>query len=509
MNASELFVPQREMREFEDSVHLIPLGHSLLQVPTLTFHKNTNNITANTIDVAGDKLLQSFQIWACLGIFDCFGVRHLLVVTDANYVGHILGSPVFCIQKVVSICIDTNSNELLRGYRSRRQCLFMVTELLSAGQHYFSHGYDLSSRFQRTALARKNHMKSPSYCGWNRKYVWNMHMLTALLKTRAYFWCTPVIQGSVTCEVLNVESAKLHCVLIARRDKRRVGARRFCRGLNSFGECAAMVESEQFVISYNSGATHTAVVAAHVQVRGSIPLLWKPQSRWPSSSFTVEKDLKASATAARIHFRELQREYGDVMCLCLLEKRGEQQRLGATTLSVLHALSAEEKQFEKHTCDAHTQSVSASSLDDGCISSAEMMGPSVLFLWFDFHDYVRSQDSIQQVSVELMQTRTALTFPNRSGLPTSLGSWLDSSQFSLASIDMDVDLPPCRGILEYSHTNSHTSTGRKIDTNAYTHTHTQKSYERKTKETWGVYGGPEWSTVQVVCLQSGVVRVCV
>jgi hypothetical protein len=60
--------------------------------------------------------------------------------------------------------------------------------------------------------------------------------------------------------------------LISRRDCRRPGRRFITRGLDKEGAAANFCETEHIIqIATNEGSVN---VASHLQIRGSIPLVW-------------------------------------------------------------------------------------------------------------------------------------------------------------------------------------------------------------------------------------------
>lgn len=75
-------------------------------------------------------------------------------------------------------------------------------------------------------------------------------------------------------------SDNLDFALISRKDCRRPGRRFIVRGLDRDGNAANFCETEHIITVSNGNAP--LQVAAHVQIRGSIPLIWsmKPNMQW-------------------------------------------------------------------------------------------------------------------------------------------------------------------------------------------------------------------------------------
>jgi len=76
-------------------------------------------------------------------------------------------------------------------------------------------------------------------------------------------------------------SPKIDFALVSRKDTRRPGRRFIVRGLNADGHAANFAETEQ-VITLEGNTPSQMTVAVHLQIRGSIPLVWsmKPNMKW-------------------------------------------------------------------------------------------------------------------------------------------------------------------------------------------------------------------------------------
>jgi hypothetical protein len=108
--------------------------------------------------------------------------------------------------------------------------------------------------------------------------------------------------------------------LISRRDSRRPGRRFITRGLDSKGAAANFGETEH-ILQVQTGATIS--IASHVQIRGSIPLIWKmkPTMQW-SPSVIINPNHQASIDAANQHLKETNVEYERQYFVNLIDKKG-------------------------------------------------------------------------------------------------------------------------------------------------------------------------------------------
>ena len=95
----------------------------------------------------------------------------------------------------------------------------------------------------------------------------------------------PIINGFVEIRsIKEYEKDFIFCV-IARKDNRRTGMRYLCRGADLNGNCANFIETETLIFindlkenDYNKN--NYIDVISHLQIRGSIPLLWSQPSNF-------------------------------------------------------------------------------------------------------------------------------------------------------------------------------------------------------------------------------------
>jgi hypothetical protein len=146
-------------------------------------------------------------------------------------------------------------------------------------------------------------------------FTWNSAPLTKLhcLCDRALdFLSRPVVAGFVGF----FATPSYDFLLISRRCPIRAGARFWVRGSDSSGHVANCIESEQ-VLSTRSGS-----IFSHVQLRGSVPLVWSQFPDLVPVPRAVLGDAAACAQAAALHFAQLGREFGSIIALCLTNGHG-------------------------------------------------------------------------------------------------------------------------------------------------------------------------------------------
>ena len=115
----------------------------------------------------------------------------------------------------------------------------------------------------------------------DKQFWWNEFIQTDLIEKGCADWVLPVIQGFAFVERCEIRGEKFELALISRRSKLRAGLRYKRRGLDSEGNCANFVETEQIMYYIES-------VISYVQIRGSsnAALLISPSFFPPSFSFT-------------------------------------------------------------------------------------------------------------------------------------------------------------------------------------------------------------------------------
>lgn len=79
----------------------------------------------------------------------------------------------------------------------------------------------------------------------------------------------PCIYGFVSIQSIDASTS---FVLISRKDARRMGRRFVVRGLNREGNAANFCETEHIITQKKANGTFT--IASHLQIRGSIPMIW-------------------------------------------------------------------------------------------------------------------------------------------------------------------------------------------------------------------------------------------
>jgi len=247
------------------------------------------------------------------------------------------------------------------------------------------------------------------------KYFWNKHLLQPFLDAGQELFTVPLIQGFVgqreftlqfsgnsTQGVKNAtsdqkeieetvgdqlglsgddqeESSKdpqltrtFLLTLISRRSVDRAGLRYLRRGIDEDGHVANNVETEQILCSpsWDGANTPYEKLYSYTQIRGSMPLFFSqsPYSLKPIPVFRGSPEDNLAAFKA--HFNGLVQQYGRVQAVNLVEKKGNEGKVGA----LFEELTEKSKEFSNDK------------------------DSKLRFEWFDFHQMCKGM-KFENVSI--------------------------------------------------------------------------------------------------------------
>ncbi|MCJ1402963.1 hypothetical protein MMC11_006185 [Xylographa trunciseda] len=275
--------------------------------------------------------------------------------------------------------------------------------LLSSHSFYFSYDYDITRRLGTSQIKSSD---VPLHKSVDLLYFWNRHLVTSFIDAGQHSFVLPLMQGFVgqraftvntesedptrmvaaaeenVGEVIelqnNASSAKefrasqetkdFLITLISRRSTLRPGLRYLRRGIDSEGNTANYVETEQ-ILSEPSW-TSSARIYSFTQVRGSIPLYFtqSPYSFKPVP--VLQHSYEANHAAFRLHFTHFIKTYSNVQVILLVDKQGVEAKIG--------------EEYEKHTTELNNES--------------GINGVKLGFEWFDFHNICRGM-KFENVSI--------------------------------------------------------------------------------------------------------------
>lgn len=291
----------------------------------------------------------------------------------------------------------------------------------SSRSFYYSYDFDLTRSLQkRTTFPNSD---APLHSQVDGTFFWNRHVLQPFLDAGKDSVALPLMQGFIgqqnftvdsnppqvdetirdSVEMCNLSPTEAQnpgpdalrandsiqrrpsekdytITVISRRSTKRAGLRYLRRGIDQDGFVANMVETEQLLSPTNWSPASR--VHSFLQVRGSIPVFFtqSPYSLKPVPVFQHSDEVNRKACQS--HFERLKRTYGTIQVVNLVEKRGNEGKIGSkyeNTVEYLNTLAKES------------------------VPQQESLG----FEWFDFHQACRGM-KFENVSLLLSLLKQTL-----------------------------------------------------------------------------------------------------
>lgn len=277
-------------------------------------------------------------VYGLVGLLDTLHDAHLLVVSERVAVGHIMECPVWRVKTLSAIPVRGRKMlkklapqlGLTTAQLSEETSLrSMLTAAIALPGFYFSHALDLTRSAQQRAdliATAPGSSAVPDFARADMRFVWNRFAAQRLVDLGAVAWIVPIILGYVDVRQGLVNGKAVQMALVSRRGANRPGLRFTARGADVHGNCSNFVETEQIV-------SHGDAYSSYVQIRGSIPLLWKQEA---CIRYKPKPELKhvgdegkgsLCQTAFEKHFDALFEHYGPVTAISLIDNRGSEAML--------------------------------------------------------------------------------------------------------------------------------------------------------------------------------------
>ncbi|KAL1536889.1 phosphoinositide phosphatase SAC6-like isoform X1 [Salvia divinorum] len=267
------------------------------------------------------QMISSPKIWTIFGVVGTLKLlagSYLLVITGRESAGNYVDKPIFRISSMKIFPCDISLKHATEEHK-RMESEF--SQLLHIAENtpglYFSYDVNLTLSLQRLHDLSEESKLLPLWKQADPRFLWNSYISEFLVDNKLDPYLLPVMQGFKSFQYALGENI-LNVSLIGRRCNRRTGTRMWTRGADSDGFVANFVETEQ-IMQLNGH------IASFIQVRGSIPLIWdqivdltyKPKFFiWNFEPHVVEK-----------HFQDLNKKYGNVLAVNLVNKHGDEGRL--------------------------------------------------------------------------------------------------------------------------------------------------------------------------------------
>lgn len=235
--------------------------------------------------------------------------------------------------------------------------LAMLKLFLKSGPMYFSYSFDLTNSFQRQS---QSDVSQPLWKRADDRFFWNRFIQSDLIDFRTTGtrqhngqqpgvdpYILPVMFGMLEIATTQINSTPLTLVLITRRSRHRAGTRYFSRGVDEEGHVANYNETEQIVLLNDStsglggfagggGMQNGKVggsggkevqIMSYVQTRGSVPVYWAEINTLKYTPRLQVRGVETAVSAAKAHFDEQIRLYGDNYLVNLVNQKGREKRV--------------------------------------------------------------------------------------------------------------------------------------------------------------------------------------
>ena len=329
------------------------------------------------------ELGETVPIFGVVGVVHLLSGPYILVVTGADVVGKLLDHDVFRVAdvRVLPFAADLSALPPARQ-EDERLYLEMLRTFLSSKHLYFAYTTDLTTSLQEQARWSAEQQRSPIWRTADTRFFWNEALarpLTSVSGCDAFI--LPIVLGFVSIAA-NVATRsggqRCHLALLSRRSKHHAGTRYNTRGVGRDGQAANFVETEQILWSSTGGGGPTQL-AAHLQTRGSAPVLWsQPVDLRYNPAFHFADDLSMEARAAfRAHVEEQRKRYGTQVLVSLLDTAGAEGTLQQT--------------LSHHVATYNAELQGADSSAAAAAAGAPLGGEAAVCLVdFDFHHLCRN-----------------------------------------------------------------------------------------------------------------------
>lgn len=289
--------------------------------------------------------------------------------------------------------------------------LGLLKTLLKTGPMYFSYSFDITNSFQRQAQS------DYSFPLWRRaddRFFWNKFIQSDLIdfalglsntnheggQSGADPFILPVIFGMMAIKATRIKSTPLTFALITRRSRHRAGTRYFTRGIDDQGHVANFNETEQIIVVNDGGGglggfaageelknsrfqtndSSDLQVISYVQTRGSVPAYWAEVSTLHYTPNLQIRGVETAVDAARLHFDEQIRIYGDNYLVNLVNQRGREDKVKLAYEQIIRILVS-----------SPSETTHADYLTDEKIHVLEASQPHqkydrLHYVYFDFHN---------------------------------------------------------------------------------------------------------------------------
>ncbi|KAJ5675602.1 Phosphoinositide phosphatase SAC1 [Penicillium macrosclerotiorum] len=396
-------LPFRDVNLHASPSHYAFTSPSSPQAPTLVVDRPTGDLRLNDGPLSGAKRISS--VAGILGIVKMKLDKYIIVITKAQPMGRLRGHMVY---KVAATEFLPMRERPLHD-KDEDTYLALVKDLLRTGPMYFSYSLDLTNSFQRQSQSAAD---LPMWKRADDRFFWNRFVQSDLIdfslgehdtngirygpQPGVDPFILPVMFGMLRITPARVKGISFTFALITRRSRHRAGTRYFSRGIDEQGNVSNYNETEQIVIlndaagglsGYAPGQSMTnnktgqdLQVYSFVQTRGSVPVFWAEVNDLKYTPKLQVRGVETAVEAARKHFTEQIRLYGENYMVNLVNQKGREERV--------------KKAYEQLVRILVTSSTETTEADDKTSEKIHILEPGLKrkemdrlhYVYFDFHN---------------------------------------------------------------------------------------------------------------------------
>ncbi|KAL0474983.1 SacI homology domain-containing protein [Neurospora intermedia] len=347
-------LPFRDINVQAASDSYIFTSPSSPNAPALTIDRPTGDIRLSDASLlAGKRVARVSSIAGILGVVRLRLDKYIIVITKAQPVGRLRGHMVY---KVVATEFLPLRERQIHDH-DEDKFLNLLKGFIKSGPMYFSYSLDVTNTSQRQA---QHDLSTPLWQRADDRFFWNRFLQSDLINFRTKGgrgspapqpgidpYILPVIFGMFEVHPTTFKGTPITIALITRRSRHRAGTRYFSRGIDAEGHASNYNETEQIVVLNDRGSGlggftgsgdmqsgklggsdgKEMQVLSYVQTRGSVPVYWAEVNNLKYTPTIQLKSTEAAFPAAKAHFDEQIRLYGDNYLVNLVNQKGRETRV--------------------------------------------------------------------------------------------------------------------------------------------------------------------------------------
>ncbi|THU47563.1 hypothetical protein C4D60_Mb09t16880 [Musa balbisiana] len=278
--------------------------------------------------------------YGIVGFVKFLGPYYMLLITEREEIGAILGHTIYAITKSKIIALPNSSvqSNMANSSEERRYKKLFCTVDITQG-FFFSYSYNIMQSLQKNMCEGKTgQMLYESMFIWNefltreihsrlKSTLWTVYLVYGFFKQIVILSCgskMPINVNYKNMVKLSTHGNDFWLTLIARRSQHCAGTRYLKRGVDEDGNVANDVETEQIIFKDIPGEIPTCV-SSIVQNRGSIPLFWSQETSKLNLKPDIILNKDKGYEATKLHFDNLAERYGKPIVILNLIKSEEKK----------------------------------------------------------------------------------------------------------------------------------------------------------------------------------------